>query len=99
MVDDHGLVVAINVTVVIVTVLDHHGVVAIAMVFLPDHGAVAIPVVIAMAFTDRDADRPNAYAHFFCARRRGETNSGNGDRYHCKTLDHIGSLQVVNFIL
>ena len=46
MVDDHGLVVAIDVAVMIVTVLDHDGIVAIAMVFLPDHRAVAIPIAI-----------------------------------------------------
>src|ERR1700722_17457219 len=95
MVDDHGLVVAIDVAVMIVTVLDHHGIVAIAMVFLADHGAVAIPVVIMMAFADRDADRAHAYAHFFRTGRHGETNSGNGDRYHCKTLDHEKLLGVV----
>jgi hypothetical protein len=61
MVDDHGLVVAVHIAVMIVTVLDHDGVVAIAMVFLPDHGAVAIPVVITMPVADGDADRANAY--------------------------------------
>src|ERR1700733_1355143 len=99
MVDDHRLVVAVHIAVVIVTVLAHHGVVRIAVVFLPDHGAVAIPVMITMPVADGDADRTNAYTHFFGARRHGETNSGNRDRYHCKTLDHVVSLQVMNFTL
>jgi hypothetical protein len=96
MIDDHRLVVAVHIVVMIVTVLDHHGVVAITMVFLSDHGAIAIPVVI-MPFAYGHADRANANAHFFRTRRHGETNSGNGDRYHCKTLDHVEFLQVMSF--
>ena len=61
MVDDYGLVVAVHIAVMIVTVLDHHGVVAITMVLLADHGAVAIPVVITMPVADRDADRAHAH--------------------------------------
>jgi hypothetical protein len=96
MIDDYGLVVAIDIAVMIVTVLDHDGVVAIAMIFLADHGPVAIPIAI-MTFAYRHADRADAYAHFFRARRHGETNSGNGDRNYCKTLDHGILLQVTNF--
>jgi hypothetical protein len=95
MIDDYGLVITIDIAVMIVTVPDHDGVVAIAMVFLADHGAVAIPIAI-MAGADGYADRADADAHIFRARRHGETNSGNGDRYHCKTLDHGMLLQVVN---
>jgi hypothetical protein len=98
-VDDYGLVVAVHVAVMIVTVLDHDGVVAVTMVFVTDHGAVAIPVVITVVATNRDANRANADTHFFRTRRHGETNSGNGDRYHCKTLDHGMFLQVMNFTL
>jgi hypothetical protein len=98
MVDDHGLVVAVDVAVMIViaTVLDHDGVVAITMIFLADDATVAIPIAI-VARADGHADRANAYAHFFRASRHGETNSGNGDRYYCKTLDHGMLLQVMNF--
>jgi hypothetical protein len=96
-IDDHSLVVAIDIAVMIVTVLDHHGVVAITMVFLANDATIAIPIAIAMAFTNGHADRANANTNFFRARRHGETNSGNGDRYHCKTLDHGMFLQVVNF--
>jgi hypothetical protein len=95
MVDDHGLVVAIDIAVMIVTVLDHDGVVAITMIFLADHGAIAISIAI-MAGADGHTDRADADADFFRACRHGETNSGNGDRYYCKTLDHVMLLQVVN---
>ena len=47
-VDDHRPVVAIVVTIMIATLLDHHGI-AIPVVTLPDHFSIAIPITVAVA--------------------------------------------------
>jgi hypothetical protein len=65
---------------------DHDGVVAIAMVTLPDNFTIAI--AIAMDGSDCHARRTDTYADFFRTSRHGDANSGHGDSYYCKTLDH-----------
>jgi hypothetical protein len=67
---------------------DHDGVVTIAMVTLPDNFTIAIAITIAMNGSDGHARRADTYADFFRTSRHGDANSGHGDSYYCKTLDH-----------
>jgi hypothetical protein len=84
-VDDDRLAIMVDIPVVI-ALLDHDGVVTIAMVTLPDNFTIAI--TIAMAGSDGHASRADTYANFVRPGRHGDANSGHGDSYYCKTLDH-----------
>jgi hypothetical protein len=86
-VDDNRLAITVDVPVAI-TLLDHDGVVTIAMVTLPDDFTIAIAITIAMAGSHGHADRADTYANFARAGRHGDANCGRRDSHYCKTLDH-----------
>jgi hypothetical protein len=86
-VDDNRLAIMVDIPVAI-ALLDHDGVVTIAMVTLPDDITIAITITIAMAGSHRHADRADTYANFARAGRHGDANCGRRDSYYCKTLDH-----------
>src|SRR6266851_4757122 len=88
-VDDHRPVVAVVVTIMIATLLDHHGI-AIPVVTLPDHFSIAIPITVTVTTdgSDGHAARTHADAKLFRAGRHCTANSGHCDGYYCKTPDH-----------
>src|SRR5438105_1322400 len=86
-VDNHGLAVVIEIAIMIAAFLDHHGV-AIPMVTFANNFAIAITISVAMAGSDGDANRANAYADFFRAGRQRAANSSNCNSYNCKTSNH-----------
>src|ERR1700709_2308489 len=88
-IDDHGLIVAITVTIVIPVLPDHHSV--ITAIALTNDFPLAIAVVRTVPDGDTHAGRTNAhtYADFLCAGRHGKTDSGSRDGHHCKTLHHV----------
>jgi hypothetical protein len=90
-VDDDRLAVMVDIAVAI-ALLDHDGFVTIVMVTLPDNFTIAI--AIAMNGSDGHASRADTYANFVRSGRHGDANSGHGDSYYCKTLDHCLLLSV-----
>jgi hypothetical protein len=82
---------------VAVALLDHNSIVAIPVVTIPDHVAIAIAIPIAMAGSDGNADRADADANFFRASRHGDANSGCCNGYDCKMLDHCLLSSFVNY--
>jgi hypothetical protein len=85
-VDDHRLSIVVDIPVMIATLPDHDGVVAIPMVTLPDNFTIAIPMAGSDShadWTDTDSD-----SDFFCASRHCDANSGHCDGYYYKTPNH-----------
>jgi hypothetical protein len=79
----------IDIAVVIMTLLDHDSLVAIAM--LADDFTVAIAIaipVMTVADGDTDAARADANADFLSTRRHRQRNPSYRDGSHQKTLDH-----------
>jgi hypothetical protein len=85
---DNGLSVVVHIPVVIVTLLDYNGVVAIPVVTIADNITVAIPIGIAVAGSDGHADRTDTHSNFLRTSRHCTANSGYGDGNYCQTLDH-----------
>jgi hypothetical protein len=96
MIDDDSLPVVIDIPVV-VTLLDHDGVVAIPVVTVPDNVTIAIPITIAVTGSDSHADRTNAYSNFFRTSRHRKGYSSYRYRGYDKTLDHRILLFVVKY--
>jgi ABC-type transport system involved in Fe-S cluster assembly fused permease/ATPase subunit len=88
MIDDNALSVVVHIPVVIVTLLDHNGIVAIAVVTVADYITVAIAISIAMARSNGHADRANTDSNFIRTGRHRESDSGCCDGYYCQTIDH-----------
>jgi ABC-type transport system involved in Fe-S cluster assembly fused permease/ATPase subunit len=88
MIDDNALSIMVHISVVIVTLLDHNGVVVIAVVTLADYITVVIAIGIAMARSNGHADRANTDSNFIRASRHREADSSHCDGYYCQTLDH-----------
>jgi hypothetical protein len=80
-------VVAIVVTIMIATLLDHHGI-AIPVVTLPDHFSIAIPITVTTDGSDGHAARADTNSEFFRASRHCDTNRSRGDGHHNKTFHH-----------
>jgi hypothetical protein len=95
-VDDHRPSIVIHIPVAIATVSDSDSVLAIPVVTLPDHIAIAIAIAV-MAGSDGYAGRTDTYTDFFRASRQGDANSDRCDSDHCKTLDHFVLLKFMNY--
>jgi hypothetical protein len=82
-IDDDLAAVVIDIPIVIALFDDNR--VAIAVIVpVANHFAVANDIAVAVAFTDRHADRAHTDANFFCAcRQRGSDERGS--RYNSKT--------------
>jgi len=77
----------VNVPVVI-ALFDDDGLVAVPMITVADDVAVAVPVTISVALSNRYANRTNTDPNLFRSSRHRAANSGNGgDHYgisnHC----------------
>jgi hypothetical protein len=87
---DDDPAVTIIVTVAIAASPDHHCIVAISILTLADHFAVAVAVAMTGANGNAGASRAHTHtdADIFRTRRHRNGNSGHRDGSHYKTLDH-----------
>jgi hypothetical protein len=88
--------VTVSVAITMVAVLENDGVTIPAVIALSNHGAVVIPIRIAVAVTmagsDGHADRPHPNADFIRASRHGAADASNC-RYH-QSVSHSCSPQM-----
>jgi hypothetical protein len=72
----------VNISVAIVALLDDDGLVAVLMITVTDDVAVAVPVTISVAITNRYANGANTNPHLFRSSRHCAANSNyGGDHY------------------
>jgi hypothetical protein len=81
-VDNHRSTIAVIVTIMIATLLYDHGI-AIPVVALADHVAIAIPITVTAGGSDGHAVRTHTYSNFFRTGRHCTANSGRRDGYYC----------------
>jgi hypothetical protein len=87
--------VMVNISVAIVALLDDDGLVAVLMITVADDVAVAVPVAISVALTNRYANWANTDPHFFRTSRHCAANSSYGGD-HYGILNHQVLLSLLN---
>jgi hypothetical protein len=85
---DDRLAVVVHIPVV-VTLLDHDGVVVIPVVTIADDVTIAIAITITVAGSDGHADRTDADANFFRTGRHRKGYSGHCYRSYYKMLHRM----------